>query len=257
MDLGPAPSDRPRREGSRTHPRSVPRRRLLLPALLALLVATAGLAAVAPAGSASAVDAGSGRATHYSLGPDGSTTNGDCSLPAIPADRLYVAVGPDAYDGSAACGSYLDVTGPRGTVRVEVADLCPECEEGHLDLSEEAFRAIGDFDAGIIPISYVPVAAPTVPPLALRVKDGSNPYWTAIQVVDAGTELRSVEVRVGTAWVPLSRTVYGYWLASSGLGAGPYTVRVTDVGGRTAVVPGIRLDPGKLQRTTSRLGSGA
>jgi expansin (peptidoglycan-binding protein) len=149
------------------------------------------------------------------------------------------------------------VTGPRGTVRVEVADLCPECEKGHLDLSEEAFRAIGDFDAGIIPISYVPVAAPTVPPLAFRLKDGSSAFWAAIQVVDAGTELRSVEVRVGTAWVPLSRTVYGYWLASSGLGAGPYTVRVTDVGGRTAVVPGIRLDPGKLQRTTSRLGSGA
>jgi expansin (peptidoglycan-binding protein) len=256
MDLVPAPSDRPRREGSRTHPGRAPRRRLL-PTLLALLVATVGLAAVVPAGSASAVDAGSGRATHFSLGPDGSTTNGNCSLPAIPADRLYVAVGPADYAGSAACGSYIDVTGPRGTVRVEVADLCPECEKGHLDLSEEAFRAIGDFDAGIIPISYVPVAAPTVPPLAFRLKEGSSAYWAAIQVVGAGTELRSVEVRVGTAWVPLSRTAYGYWLASSGLGAGPYTARVTDVGGRTAVVPGIRLDPGELQRTTSRLDSAA
>ncbi|WP_052129167.1 expansin EXLX1 family cellulose-binding protein [Clavibacter michiganensis] len=252
MHLVAAPSDRPRREGSRTRPGRA--RRRLLPALLALLVATAGLAAVDPAGSASAVAAGSGRATHYSLGPDGSTTNGNCSLPAIPADRLYVAVGPDDYAGSAACGTYLDVTGPTGTVRVVVADLCPECEKGHLDLSEEAFRAIGDFDAGIIPISYAPVAAPTVPPLAFRLKEGSSAYWAAIQVVDAGTELRSVEVRVGTAWVPLSRTVYGYWLAPSGLGAGPYTVRVTDVTGRTATVPGIALDPMRLQRTTARLG---
>ncbi len=253
MELAAAPSDRPRPEGSRTRPGRARRPRVLA-ALSALLLGTAALAALAPAGSASAVAPGSGRATHYSLGPDGSATNGNCSLPAIPADRLYVAVGPDDYAGSAACGTYLDVTGPRGTVRVEVADLCSECAKGHLDLSEEAFRAIGDFDAGIIPVSYAPVAAPVVPPLAFRLKEGSSAYWAAIQVVDAGTELRSVEVRVGTAWVPLTRTVYGYWLASSGLGAGPYTVRVTDVTGRTATVPGIALDPMRLQRTSARLG---
>lgn len=230
------------------------RRHRLVPAALALLVAVAGLVVVAPAGSASAVAAGSGRATHYSLGPGGRTTNGDCSLPAIPAGRLYVAVGPAAYAGGAACGTYLDVTGPRGTVRVEVADLCHECDGTHLDLSEEAFRAVGDFDAGIIPISWAPVAAPTVPPLAFRLKEGSSAYWAAIQVVDAGTELRSVEVRVGTRWVPLSRTSYGYWLAASGLGAGPYTVRVTDVTGRSATVPGIALDPMRLQRSSARLG---
>ncbi|MBF4616830.1 hypothetical protein ITJ44_01895 [Clavibacter sp. VKM Ac-2873] len=229
------------------------RRHRIVPALLALLVAVAGLVAVAPAGSASAVAAGSGRATHYSLGPDGRTTNGNCSLPAIPAGRLYVAVGPAAYAGSAGCGTYLDVTGPRRTVRVEVADLCHECDATHLDLSEEAFRAIGDVDAGIIPISWAPVPAPAVPPLALRLKDGSSAYWAAIQVVDAGTELRSVEVRVGARWNPLSRTAYGYWLAASGLGAGPYAVRVTDVTGRTATVPGIALDPMRLQRTSARL----
>ncbi|RII84803.1 hypothetical protein DZF92_17070, partial [Clavibacter michiganensis subsp. insidiosus] len=206
----------PRPLGSR--PRPLRRQHRLVPVLLALLVAVVGLATVGPAGSASAVAAGSGRATHYSLGPDGSTTNGNCSLPAIPTDRLDVAVSPDDYAGSSACGTYLDVTGPRGTVRVEVVDLCPGCEHGHLDLSEEAFRAIGDVDAGIVPISYSPVAAPAVPPLAFLVKDGSNPYWTAIQVVDAGTELRSVEVRAGAGWIPLSRTTYGDRVAS-GLGA--------------------------------------
>jgi len=246
-------ADRTRREGTGWDPRRA-RRLRALPAVLALLVAVAGLTVAAPAGSASAVAPGSGRATHYSLGPDGNRTNGNCSLPAIPAKRLYVAVGPVAYAGGAACGTYLDVTGPRGTVRVEVADQCHECDPTHLDLSEEAFRAIGDYDAGIIPISWAPVAAPTVPPLAFRLKEGSSAYWAAIQVVDAGTEIRSVEVRVGARWVPLSRTPYGYWLASSGLGAGPYTVRVTDVTGRTATVPGIALDPMRLQRTSSRLG---
>ncbi|WP_345703640.1 expansin EXLX1 family cellulose-binding protein [Clavibacter michiganensis] len=91
-------------------------------------------------------------------------------MPAVPADRMYVALSSPEYSGAAACGTFLDVTGPKGTVRVQVVDQCHECEIGHLDLSEEAFRAIGDFDAGIIPISYVTVQDPAVPlsPSALR-----------------------------------------------------------------------------------------
>ncbi len=231
-------------------------RRRILSAALAVLVAVAGPAMAASAASA-APAAGparlSGYATHDSLGPDGRTTNGNCSLPAIPKDRLYVAVGPDLYAGGAGCGSYLDVTGPHGTVRVEVADSCHECVHGHLDLSEEAFRAIGDYDAGIITTSYVPVAASTVPPLSFRFKDGSSAYWAALQVLDAGVRLRSVELWVGARWVPLSLTDYGYWLAPGYVGAGPFTVRVTDTTGRTATVQGIGLDPMRLQHTASRL----
>lgn len=236
------------------------RRRRVLPSVLALVLglALAGPAVTAPAAAATAPAAAAaasvhGYATHYSLGPGGGTTNGNCSLPAIPKDRLYVAVGPDLYANGAGCGRYLDVTGPRGTVRVVIADSCHECVPGHLDLSEEAFRAIGDYDAGIIDTSYVPVASPKVPPLSFRFKEGSSAYWAALQVLDAGVRLRSVELRVGTRWVALSLTDYGYWLAPGYVGAGPFTVRVTDTTGRTATVSGIAMHPMELQRTSARL----
>jgi expansin (peptidoglycan-binding protein) len=73
---------------------------------------------------------------------DSKGAGGNCSLPAAPADRLYVALGPSEYSAGAACGGHLDVTGPRGKVRVLIMDQCPECQPGHLDLSKEAFARI-------------------------------------------------------------------------------------------------------------------
>ena len=37
---------------------------------------------------------------------------------------------------------YLDVTGPLGTVRVQITDHCPRCSEGLIDVSRTAFAAI-------------------------------------------------------------------------------------------------------------------
>jgi hypothetical protein len=85
-----------------------------------------------------------GKATFY----DSKGAGGNCSLPAAPADRLYVALGPSEYSSGAACGGHLDVTGPRGKVRVLIMDQCPECQPGHLDLSREAFGRTGSGPAG-------------------------------------------------------------------------------------------------------------
>lgn len=81
----------------------------------------------------------SGEATHYELAAGGM---GNCSYPSPPAGQLYVALPPAEYGAAAACGSYLQVTGPDGSVTVEVVDQCPECQAGHIDLSEQAFAKI-------------------------------------------------------------------------------------------------------------------
>ncbi|HEY2671518.1 MAG TPA: hypothetical protein VGJ07_14265, partial [Rugosimonospora sp.] len=65
-----------------------------------------------------------------------------------------------------------------------------------------------------------------------------------------GNPLRSVEVRsAGGPWHALDRADYNYWLASSGLGTGPFSVRVTDVYGNRATASGIRMAPTALQQT--------
>jgi expansin (peptidoglycan-binding protein) len=199
----------------------------------------------------------SGEATHYELAAGGM---GNCSYPSPPAGQLYVALSPAEYGAAAACGSYLQVTGPDGSVTAEVVDQCPECQAGHIDLSEQAFARIAPLNAGLVPVSYRTVADPPLPgPLSMLVKTGSSAYYLALLPINNGNPLASVAVRQGSGgWQELARTAYGYWLASSGAGPGPFTVRLTDSLGHQATVGGITISPGVVQATgTSMYGAAA
>jgi expansin (peptidoglycan-binding protein) len=199
----------------------------------------------------------SGEATHYELAAGGM---GNCSYPSPPAGQLYVALSPAEYGAAAACGSYLQVTGPDGSVTAEVVDQCPECQAGHIDLSEQAFARIAPLNAGLVPVSYHTVADPPLPgPLSMLVKTGSSAYYLALLPINNGNPLASVAIRQGSGgWQELARTAYGYWLASSGAGPGPFTVRLTDSLGHQATVDGITISPGVVQATgTSMYGAAA
>ena len=199
----------------------------------------AGIARAAPA---------SGEATHYVLTPG----DGNCSYPGLPNGGLFVALSPSEYAGSAACGSYVEVTGPDGSVTAEVVDQCPPCQAGHVDLSEQAFQRIAPLSAGEVPVTYHTIVDPPLAsPLSVLVKTGSNPYYLALLPIGAGNPVASVQVSSpGRGWQPLTRTSYGYWLAAAGAGAGPFTVRLTDSAGHQATLTGITLSPGVVQPTS-------
>ena len=212
----------------------------------ALLLQNGGSACAAPPSTS----ASKGKATFYDLA--GGT--GNCSFPSSPADDLFVALGPAQYSAGAACGTYLDVTGPKGKVRVKVTDSCPECPAGHLDLIRTAFKKIGAEVDGIIPITYKTVTSPTVPaPISVRIKEGASQYWFAALIDNHGTQLASVKVGGRSA----HREDYNYWLIDSGAGPGPYKIKITDVYGRTTTISGITMSPGRTQKTTARLGGPA
>jgi expansin (peptidoglycan-binding protein) len=187
----------------------------------------------------------SGVATHYVLTPG----DGNCSYPGLPDGGLYVALSPGEYAGSAACGSYVEGTGPDGSVTAEVVDQCPPCQAGHVDLSEPAFQRIAPLSAGEVPVTYRTLTDPPLPgPLSVLVKTGSNAYYLALLPIGAGNPLASVQVSSPAhGWQQLTRTSYGYWLAAAGLGAGPFTVRLTDTAGHQATLTGITLSPGVVQ----------
>ena len=65
----------------------------------------------------------------------------------------------------------------------------------------------------------------------------------------AGNPLAAVQVRTSSGWLSLARASYDYWIASSGAGAGPFTVRLTDIEGHQVTVSGITLSPGTVQST--------
>ena len=210
-------------------------------------VGTRACAAVLPAAGAAQAGEVSGIATHYVL-----QALPNCSYPSPPADGLFVALSPGEYDNAAACGGYLEVHGPDGSVRVEVIDQCPGCGAGHIDLSEAAFSAIAPLNAGLVDVTYQPLVNPSLPgPISLLVKQGSSQYWLALLAMNTGNSLASVQVRSesGGGWYSLVRASYNYWVAQSGAGTGPFTVRLTDTQGHVVTVQGIALSPGVVQGT--------
>ncbi|MCO1597939.1 hypothetical protein M8C17_22590 [Micromonospora sp. RHAY321] len=258
LDLDRAPDERPAPSSG-----PVP---WLVAAGVTILAAALGLTLTLRSGSTPACAAGrslaaappTGTATHTGKATfyDSNGAGGNCSNPAAPANRLYVALGPTEYAAGAACGGFLDVTGPKGSVRVLIMDQCPECEPGHLDLSREAFARIADPVQGLVPVTWRAVVNPPLPgPLTFRIKEGASQFWFAVRVGNHGNPLRAVEVRQGDSgpWQAAARQDYNYWLVASGAGPGPFTVRVSDVYGHRATVSGIRMAPGQVQTSAVRM----
>lgn len=174
---------------------------------------------------------------------------------SIPSSRYTAAVGPAEFAGSKACGSYLSVAGARGTILVKVDNLCPECATGHIDLSTEAFAALDDPVKGVVPISYRTVRNPAVSGnIVVQVKDGSNPYWLALQLDNIGNALQSVAVAGPSgAFRSMTRSQNAFWVLDDNPGSGPFRVRLTDVAGHVVTLTSIDLKPGVKQTTSAKL----
>ena len=155
---------------------------------------------------------------------------------------------PD-WAGSGWCGACADVQGPNGNVRVRIVDLCPECASGDLDFSQQAFAKLAPVAQGRVPITWTFVACDVPGPVRYRYKDGSNQWWTAVQVHNHRLPVTRLEFSAdGTNFNATSRTDYNYFLASGGFGPDPVRVRITAVDGQTledslpAVQPGLVTD---------------
>ncbi|XP_057787764.1 EG45-like domain containing protein [Salvia miltiorrhiza] len=116
--------------------------------------------AVAAASMISMASAIAGTATYYS--------------PIVPSScygyedkgTMVAAANPALFNNRAACGQRYTVrcTGAtnqgvpqpcrNGPITVTIVDLCPGCAANQIDLSEQAFNAIADPNAGRILIDY-------------------------------------------------------------------------------------------------------
>ena len=177
-----------------------------------------------------------GIATYYD-----ATGDGACMFGPSPEDLMVAAMNAEEYDTAALCGAYVHVVGPQAEVTVRIVDLCPECLAGHLDLSQEAFALIADLPQGRVDITWQ-VVSPDLPgPIAYHFKDGSNQWWTAVQVRNHRNPIAKLEVLdEGGQWVAVPRTSYNYFVQTDpGMGPGPYTFRVTDSYGNVLTDSGI------------------
>jgi expansin (peptidoglycan-binding protein) len=194
--------------------------------------------------------ASKGQATHYDLaGPVGT-----CNFKP-PADGLYVALGLTQFSQALTCGSYIDITGPRGSVRVKVFDSCPECTVGWLDLSPKAFSRLSPLSNGLINITYKAVPNASTPgPLSITFVKGSSQYWWAILIDNHANPIKSVQAKgPGGSWMTASRSDYNFWIIDRNTGRGPFSIRMTDIYGHTATATNVKLTPGKAQATAVSL----
>lgn len=183
-----------------------------------------------------------GEARYYSFGPGPA-----CSFAGLPTNGFYVGVSTREYGHADLCGAYLDVHGPRGDVRVLIADRCPGCAPGQLDLSTAAFEQIADRSDGVAQIRYSVVRDPLpAPELIYELKPDSSPSWLAMLVTGSGNPIQRVALRSAAdgPWHELNRGMDNYWTIS-GAGPGPFSAQVTDVRGHQVEITRISLEQGE------------
>ncbi|WFC96800.1 hypothetical protein MBRA1_003463 [Malassezia brasiliensis] len=125
-----------------------------------ILLAVAAVASVsaAPAPKVESRDSiHSGHATWYSAG----VSEGNCGWWSTNADHI-VALNAPQYGStdkvSEHCGRLIRITNKNNkkVVHAVIADSCPECKWGSLDLSKGLFSALtdGNLDEGVFPIEW-------------------------------------------------------------------------------------------------------
>jgi expansin (peptidoglycan-binding protein) len=172
----------------------------------------------------------SGDGTFYTFA-DGS---GACMYDKTSDFHIAALNGFD-WAGSSWCGACADVTGPNGNqLRVRIVDECPDCDRGQLDFHPDAFAVLAPKAQGRIAITWNFVACDAQGPVSYKFKDGSNPYWTAVQVRNSRYPIAKLETsKDGVSFSAAQRQDYNYFLNGGGFGAGPTRVRITAQNGST------------------------
>ena len=181
-----------------------------------------------------------GEGTFYTL-----TDVVNCGLP-VSADKMIGAMNNGDYANAWLCGAFVEVTGPKGTITVQIVDQCPECAPGDIDLSAEAFPKIADPVQGRVDISWRVISPDTSSPVVYHFKEGSNQWWTAIQIRNHRNPIYKVEYQDSNGqFREIPRENYNYFVGDSRegneMGPGPYTLRITDIYGHTLTDSGISL----------------
>ncbi len=192
----------------------------------------------------------SGEATFYD-----ATGAGNCSFDASPNDLLVGAMNHADYGIADWGGGCVEVDGPDGSVVVRIVDQCPGCARGDIDLSREAFGQIAELSAGRVPITWREVPCEVSGPISYHFKDGTNPFYTAIQIRNHRYPIAKLEVEVDGAFQEIARVDYNYFVDDSGLGDGPYNLRVTDTRGHALEDTGIELGDDVSRPGTSQFPS--
>jgi expansin (peptidoglycan-binding protein) len=186
-----------------------------------------------------------GVATFY----QGAQNTGACLFDPSP-DHFTAAMNEKDYEGSNACGAYIQVHGSNGaTITVRITNLCPyPCRVGQLDLDPEAYKLLAPPQTGQTPITWKLVSPNISGGIAIRYKTGSSQWWCGIQVINHRNPVARLDVKTAGGWKALPRSDYNYFISAKGAGCGA-DIRVTDIYGQALVVHALPVKANVTQRT--------
>ncbi len=184
-----------------------------------------------------------------------ATGAGSCGFETSPHDLMVAAVNSQDYGNGNLCGVYLRITGPRGAALVRVVDRCSGCKPGGLDLSKQAFAKVADPKKGRDTVHWQ-IASPDLDgPLQYHFKAGSSPHWLGIQLRNHRNPISTLEYRAQDGqWHHIPRGTHNYFVNKDpAIGAGPYTLRVTDIYGNQIIDHDIPLRAGSEVASATQL----
>ncbi|HSS37575.1 MAG TPA: expansin EXLX1 family cellulose-binding protein [Polyangia bacterium] len=173
-----------------------------------------------------------------------------CSYAAADVPALAAGVDMPNYRGALACGACLRVQASLGanSVVVQVVELSGS--SGVL-LSKAAMDTIAP-GASLTNVAWTLAPCDVQnQPVKYLIKDGSNAGYVGIQIRNARYPVTAVSVVGTNTSVPLTLQDYDYWESTSA-GAGPLTLRLTDVNGQSFLDSGVKVtaqavEPGQGQ----------
>ncbi len=142
-------------------------------------------------------------------------------------------------------GAYIEITDKDGDkINVVITDRLPEGKKGDIDLTRKTFQQIEPLVTGRMKITWKIVPLPTTEPIQYVFKPTSSQYWAEVQVRNHRYPIKKLEYfdTAKNAYVELPRQEYNYFTAASGMGAGPFTFRVTDFYGHVLIDTGISMN---------------
>ena len=170
-------------------------------------------------------------------------SGGAANLDFMEASYYTAAMNNEDYMNGLA-GAYIEITDKDGDkINVVITDRLPEGKKGDIDLTRKAFNVIEPEVTGRMNITWKIIPFPTAEPISYVFKPTSTQYWAEVQVRNGRYPIKKLEYKNAAGqYVELERQEYNYFTAPSGMGAGPYTFRVTDFYGHVLEDTGIAIN---------------
>ena len=182
---------------------------------------------------------------------DGNSTATACGYSRAALTGYVAAVDDTTFAGSASCGACLRIETGAGVVVAQVVDQGASITPANptaVAVNRAALRVLvpdgSTFVGKGVSWRFVqcPLAADSG--MTFQFQEGSSANYAALLIQRHRFRLASVEYRSNGSYRSLTRASYNYWVAASGMGTGPFTLRVTDVQGHVVEQAGVPLTPG-------------